>query len=64
VSREKQSTAVRPWDAGSGRLSRGAQALWRRPPAPAAQAAGERRGRPYVGASLTARAAAHIYSTD
>jgi hypothetical protein len=32
-SRGDQSTAVRPWDAGSGRLSRGPQALWRRPPA-------------------------------
>jgi hypothetical protein len=47
-----------PWDAGSGRLSRGAQALWRRPPAPAAQAAGERRGCPDVSALLTARATA------
>jgi hypothetical protein len=45
-SRGKQSTVVRPWDAGSGRLSRGPQALWRRPPAPAAEAAGERRGYP------------------
>jgi hypothetical protein len=26
-SREKQSTSVHPWDAGSGRLSRGSQAL-------------------------------------
>jgi hypothetical protein len=34
------------------------QALWRRPPAPAAWAAGERRGRPYVSALLTARATA------
>jgi hypothetical protein len=64
-SRENQSKVVHPWDAGSGRLSRGAQALWPLaaslgPPAapPAAQAAGERRGRPYVSASLTARAAA------
>jgi hypothetical protein len=77
-SREKQSTVAHPWDAGSGRLSRGAQATgpplqggtghrppfggWRRPPAPAAWAAGagERRGRPcpYVGALLTARATA------
>jgi hypothetical protein len=45
--------------AGSGRLSRGPQALWRRPPAPAAGwAAGERRGCPYVSALLTARATA------
>jgi hypothetical protein len=35
-SRETQSTVVHPWDAGSGRLSRGSQALWRRLPAPAA----------------------------
>jgi hypothetical protein len=35
-SRENQSTAVHPWDAGSGRLSRGPQALGRHPPAPAA----------------------------
>ena len=35
-SREKQSSVARPWDAGSGRLSRGPQALWWRPPAPAA----------------------------
>jgi hypothetical protein len=47
--RGKQSAVVsRPWDAGSGRLSRGSRALWRRPPAPAAWAAGERRGRPNV----------------
>jgi hypothetical protein len=44
--------------AGSGRLSRGAQALCRRPPSPAARAAGERRGCPCVGAFLTARATA------
>jgi hypothetical protein len=47
-SRENQSTAVHPWDAGSGRLSRGSRALGRGPPAPAAWAAGERRGCPYL----------------
>jgi hypothetical protein len=47
--RENGSTVARPGDAGSGRLSRGAQALWRRPPTPVAWAAGERRGaRPNV----------------
>jgi hypothetical protein len=45
-----QSPVARPWDAGNGELSRGAQALWRRLPAPATWAAGERRGRPCVGA--------------
>jgi hypothetical protein len=44
----------REWAAQQGAT----EALWRRPPAPAAWAAGERRGRPYVSASLTARAAA------
>jgi hypothetical protein len=64
-SRETQSsTFVYPWDAWSGRLGRGAHALWRRPPAPAARAAGERRGRPNASASLAERAAAtHIDST-
>jgi hypothetical protein len=41
-TRENPSTAAHPWDAGSGRLSRTTQALWRRPPAPAAWAAGRR----------------------
>jgi hypothetical protein len=49
----KQSAVARAWDAGSVRLSPGPQALWWRPPAPAAWAAGERRGYPYVSTLLT-----------
>jgi hypothetical protein len=58
AEKNRAQCVAHPWDAGgSGRLSRGAQALWRRPP-PAAWAAGERRGRPNVSASLTKRTAA------
>jgi hypothetical protein len=66
----KQSTVVHPWDAGSawaaqqGRTGPLAAPCAVRPaaPAPAAQAAGERRGRPYVSALLTAKATAtHRY---
>jgi hypothetical protein len=46
----ERRAVVCPWDAGSGRLGRGPQALWRRPPAPASWAAGERRGRLNVSA--------------
>jgi hypothetical protein len=54
----KQSTAACSWDAGSGRLGRGPQALWRRAPAPAAWAVGERRGRPNASVSLVGSAVA------
>jgi hypothetical protein len=38
--------------------SAGAHSIWWRPPAPAAEAAGERRGCPYVSTLLTVRATA------